>query len=331
MAKLTNTFVTTDAVGNREELANVVDRVQREKTPLYSLISKGTCSSTYPEWERDEIEAPGENIQPEGNEYDFDSIQPAERMGNPTQIFTKTFIMSKTQDAVSNAGRAEQFKKKKLDRGIEIRRDVEYAILQNNASVRGETRELGGLPTWITSNVSRGSGGGANGGFNSGTGLTVAATPGTQRAWTKALTDDLMQAAWQNGATVDTVMVSPYAKRVFTTFQTDSNVAQFQMNVSKTGGDTIKSNATIYAGDFGTVAVIPNYVMGLSASMASNVWFLDTSKLSFKWLRRIAEDKDLAKTGDSVKHALVGEGTLGVMNEKGLGVIADIYGLTAST
>ena len=330
MAKLTNTFVSTDAVGNREELSNVVDRVQRDRTPLYSMIGKEGASSTYPEWERDELEAPGENIRPEGNEYDFDSIQPAERMGNPTQIFTKTFIMSNTQDAVSNAGRAEQFKKKKLDRAIEIRRDVEWAILQNNASVRGETRELGGLPSWITTNVSRGSGG-ANGGYNSGTGLTVAATNGTQRAWTKTLTDDLMQEAWQNGAMVDTVMCSPYNKRVFTTFQTASNVAQFQMNVRKTGGDVVKSNATIYAGDFGTVTVVPNYIMGLEAAMARNIYFLDTSKLKFKWLRRIAEDKNLAKTGDSMKHALVGEGTLKVTNEKGLGVIADTYGLTASS
>ena len=330
MAKITNTFVSTDAVGNREELANVVDRVQLDKTPLYSMISKGSASSTYPEWERDEIEAPGENIQPEGNEYDFDSIQPAERMGNPTQIFTRTFIMSKTQDAVSNAGKAEQFKKHKLYRGLEIRRDVEWAMLQNNASVRGETRELGGLPTWITSNVSRGSGG-SNGGFNSGTGLTVAATNGTQRAWTKTLTDDLMQTAYGNGASIDTIMCSLYNKRVFTTFQTDSNVAQFQMNVSKTGGDTVKSNAVIYAGDFGTVSVVPNYIMSMSASMARDVYFLDTSKLSFKWLRKIQEDKDLAKTGDSKKHALVGEGTLAVTNEKGLGVIADTYGLTAST
>lgn len=328
MAKLANTFVSTDAVGNREELSDVVDRVQRDKTPFYSMISKGSATSTYPEWETDEIAAPAANVQPEGNEYNFDAISPAVRVGNPTQIFTKTFIMSKTQDAVSNAGKAEQFKRKKLDKGLEMKRDVELACLTDNASVRGETREIGGLPSWLTSNVNRNSG--ANGGFNQGTGLTVASTNGTLRTFTKTLLDDTMQAAWQNGASVDTVMLSPYAKRVFTTFTTATGVVPLQMNSGR-GGDVVKSNATIYEGDFGTMSVIPNYIMGLSAGLARNVFLLDSNKLSFKWLRRMMEDKDLAKTGDSKKHALVGEGTLCVKNEKGLGVVADIFGLTAST
>lgn len=330
MAKIANTFVSTSAVGNREELANVVDRVQMDKTPLYSMISKGSASSTYPEWERDEIRAPAANIQPEGNEYDFAAISPAERMGNPTQIFTDTFIMSKTQDAVSNAGKAEQFKKKKLDSGLAIKRDVELAMFQNNASVRGETRELGGLPTWIESNVSRG-GSGSNGGFNDGTGLTVAATNGTQRAFTKTLLDDTMQTAWQNGASVDTIMLSPYAKRVFTTFQAASGVVPLQLTSVRGRGDTIKMNATMYEGDFGMLTAIPNYILGLSTAVSRNVYLLDTDKLSFKWLRRLAEDKDLAKTGDSKKHAIVGEGTLCVKNERGLGIIADVFGSTAST
>ena len=59
MAKIANTFVTTDAVGNREELADVVDRVLRDETPLYSMIRKEGAASTYPEWETDAIEEPG--------------------------------------------------------------------------------------------------------------------------------------------------------------------------------------------------------------------------------------------------------------------------------
>jgi hypothetical protein len=39
----------------------------------------------------------------------------------------------------------------------------------------------------------------------------------------------------------------------------------------------------------------------------------------------------VAKTGDAEKGVLIAEGTLKIVNEKGLGVIADVYGLTAST
>ena len=115
MAKVTNTFVSTDAVGNREELSDVVDRVQRDKTPFYSMISKESATSTYPEWETDEIAAPAANAQPEGNEYTFDAIQPATRVGNYTQIFNKKWIVSNTQNATDNAGDAEKgLKKQKL-------------------------------------------------------------------------------------------------------------------------------------------------------------------------------------------------------------------------
>ncbi len=53
--------------------------------------------------------------------------------------------------------------------------------------------------------------------------------------------------------------------------------------------------------------------------------------LSFLWLRNIQEDKAVAKTGDADKGVIIGEGTLKVHNEKGLGVAADLFGLSAAS
>ena len=53
--------------------------------------------------------------------------------------------------------------------------------------------------------------------------------------------------------------------------------------------------------------------------------------LKYGWFRKIKEDKKVAKTGDAKKFVLLGEGALKPMNEKGLGVAADVFGLTAST
>lgn len=86
MAALANTYMTTQAVGNREELSDVVSRITPEDTPIYSLIEKGRCVSIHPEWETDELAAPGENIKSEGDEYAFGAITPPERLGNYTQI-----------------------------------------------------------------------------------------------------------------------------------------------------------------------------------------------------------------------------------------------------
>lgn len=330
MAALANTQLTTTSVGNREELSDVINMITPEDTPIYSDISKGTCKSTHPEWEVDELAAPGENIRTEGDEYTFDSGDTPDRLGNYTQIMRKTGIISETQEAVDQAGNANKKKRQMLKRGKELRKDVELAIVTPNASVAGATREFGSLPTWYESNVSRGAGG-ANGGFDINTGLTVAPTNGTQRAFTKALMDDVMQQGYQNGANFRNVYVSPYVKSVFVTFMSDSNVAPFRHSVDNGNNNTIIANADIYEGPFGKVYIKPNRVQAANATVARNAHFVDTSMLSFLWLRKIHEDKEVARTGDAKKFVLIGEGTLKTHNEAGVGVVADLFGLTAST
>jgi hypothetical protein len=330
MAALANTQLTTTSVGNREELSDVINMITPEDTPIYSDISKGKCSSVHPEWEIDELAPPGENIRTEGDEYTFDAGDTPDRVGNYTQIMRKTGIVSETQETVDQAGNANKVKRQKMKRGVELRKDVELAIITNNASVAGATRELGGLPTWIETNVSRG-GSGANGGFDINTGLTVAATPGTQRAFTKDQMDDVMQQGYKSGANFRNVYVSPYVKSVFVTFMSDSDVAPFRYSVNDGNRNSIIANADIYEGPFGKVYIKPNRVMAASAGVARNAFFVDTSMLSFLWLRKIHEDKEVARTGDAKKFVLIGEGTLKVHNEAGIGVVADLYGLTSAS
>lgn len=330
MAVVTNTFQSTSAVGNRETLSDVVSRITPEDTPIYSLISKESFKGTHPEWETDALAAPGANIQLEGDEYTFGATAPAVRLGNYTQIMRKDGIISGTQDATDNAGSVEQVKYQKLKKGIELRKDAEFSIVDTNASVGGATRESGSLSTWITSNVSRGSGG-ANGGYNSGTGLTVAPTAGTQRAFTKAIMDNVMQQGYTNGANFRHFVCSPYIKSVFVTFMSDANVASFRYAASGGKENSIIATADVYEGPFGKVMVHPNRVMAGSATLARNGFFIDTEFLKWGWFRPIKEDKEVAKTGDARKFVIIGEGALKPTNEAGVGVAADLFGLTAAS
>ena len=330
MAKLANTFVSTDATGNREELSDVVNRITPEDTPLYSLIGAGSCKTTHPEWEIDQLAPPADNRVTEGDEYDFDAIDPVVRVQNHTQIMRKTLIVSGSQEAEDNAGDAEKMKNQKLKRGIELRKDVELSIVGNNASVSGENRQSGALATWMETNVDRGAGG-ANGGFSQATKLTVAPTAGAKRAFTKGLLDAQMQQAYESGANVTYAMTSPYVKSVFTTFMSDANVAQFRYAASNGDNNSIVATADVYEGDFGKVMIVPNRVMAVNADVASNVFLLDPSMAQFCWFRKIKQVKNLANTGDSKKAVILGEGTLKVKNEAGLAVIADVFGKTATT
>lgn len=330
MATVTNTFQSTSAVGNREELSDVVSRITPEDTPIYSMVEKVTFKTTHPEWETDDLAAPAANIQEEGDDYTFGATSPAVRLGTYTQIMRKEGILSGSQDATDNAGSVEQVKYQKLKKGVELRKDVEYAIVDRNASVGGATREMGSMSSWITSNVDRGVGG-VNGGFSSSTGLTVAPTNGTQRAFTKTILDDVMQDGYNNGANFRHVFVSPYVKSVFVTFMSDNNVASFRYAASNGKNNSIVANADVYEGPFGKVMIHPDRVMAGDAGLARNAFFVDPEYLQFGWFRKIKEDKDVAKTGDAKKFVLIGEGALKPTNEKGLGVAADLYGISASS
>jgi hypothetical protein len=330
MAILTNTFRTGQAVGIREDLDDVVSRITPSDTPLYSMCSKESAKNTHPEWEVDTLRAPGANAQEEGSEYDFNAIVPPVRMGDYTQIFKESWIISGTMEATDDAGSVQKRKYQKLKKGIEIKKDIEFALLSNTASVSGNTRFLGGLPSWLTTNVSRGSGG-SNGGFSQGTGLTVAETTGTQRAFSKALLDAVAALGYGNGANFTDLLVSPYVKGVFATLMSDANVANFYYNTTRGQSNAIIANADYYEGPYGKLKVSMDRVMAGSADLARRAFFIDRDYIAMKTLRPIAEDKDVAKTGDADKGVIIGETTLKVKNEQGLGVIADLYGLTAST
>jgi hypothetical protein len=154
MASPLNTVLSTVAVGNREQLSDIVSRITPEDTPIYTMAGKDKVKGTHPEWEIDVLRAPQANAQTEGDDYVFDALTQPTRVGNYTQIFSQGWVFSGTQQAVENAGNVVKVATKKIKAGIEVRKDVELAIVTNTASVAGATRFFGGLPSWLTTNVS---------------------------------------------------------------------------------------------------------------------------------------------------------------------------------
>ena len=330
MAVVTNTFTTATPVGNREALSDIISMITPRDTPIYSDISHPSVDRAFFEWEIDTLAAPAANTQLEGDVFTFAAVSPVVRVAEYTQILRKDWSISGSQESSNNAGDAEKRKRVQLKRGIEIRKDVELSIVTNVASVGGQTRVSGGLPSWLTTNVSRGAAG-ANGGYSSGTKLTVAETLGTQRAFTQTLLDAVMQSCYQAGANVKKAYVSPYAKGVFVTFMSNANVATFRYMAENGDRNTIVSNADIYASPWGEIEVVPDRVMANAATVARRVFLVDPEMLGWAWFRPIANVPDLAKIADSEQGVILGEGGLKVMNEAGIGVVADIFGFTAAS
>ena len=186
MAILSNTVQTFQMVGIREDLSDVITNIAPTETPFYSMCRKGKAKNRTPEWQRDTLRNPNPaNAVVEGNDSPsaIAAGQP-DRLKNIVQLFDETVIVSDTAQVVDAAGRSNELKYQVAKSGKALKRDIEMRIAGNYASVVGNTSTAGqcaGAEAWLTTNVSRGATG-ANGGYNSGTGLVAAATDGTARA-----------------------------------------------------------------------------------------------------------------------------------------------------
>jgi hypothetical protein len=336
MAQPSNTFETYDAVGNRETLADMIYMITPSKTPFMSLIGRKSVEGIKPEWQTDNLATPStSNNQPEGNEWEFDSVTPTSRPGNYCQISEKSVVISETQEKVKKAGRTSEMAREIRKKGQELKTDMEVTLLSNQASSAGSgngatNRTLGGFRAWLATNDSLGATG-ASGGFNSTTGVVDAATNGNQRALSKALLDAVILSTYNAGGDPSVLMLSPYAKTVFSTFMSDTNVAQQRFQASSKSQTTIVAAADAYLSDFGTITVVPNQQMARAgATVARNAFLVDSTMATMGVLRDI-DTTDVAKTGDNEKKVINVEYTLVVNNEAAHGVVADIFGMTAST
>ena len=98
MAIPTNTFQSTSAIGNREDLSDIIYRISPTQTPLLNLASKTKATATTHEWQTQDLAgASASNEQLEGDDASAKTITPTVRLQNRTQISTKTVIVSGTQ------------------------------------------------------------------------------------------------------------------------------------------------------------------------------------------------------------------------------------------
>lgn len=331
MVQVVGSFDTYTAIGNREQLANAIYMITPEETPLSTLIGRQPIEGTHPEWQTDKLAAPAANAKVEGDTWDFAAFLPTTRVGNYTQISDKRISVTRTQEKTIKAGRTSELKRELKKKGTELKKDMEYAILSPKASKAGNAttpRELAGFPSWLTTAVGRGATGG-NGGFQSGTGLVNAPSAGTKRAFDKTLMDNVLELSYTNGGNVTTMMLAPYVKRVFSGL---TGIAQLRSNQDNKRAEqlTIFAGADTYVSDWGVIDVVPNRVMATDATVSGNVLFIDPDMANLAIFDDIKME-DAAKIGDAERKVLVVEYSLVVRNEAAHGVVADVFGLTAST
>ena len=320
MAQPAGIVATYDAVGNREDLSDMIWRAYEGETPFIDAIKKTKATGTNHTWQEDSLAAAADNAHIEGDDATPADPAATTLLSNYTQILKKHAVVSGTQEAVDKAGRKKEMAFQKAKRMKEIKLDLERACLGNgvangigNIKVAGNNttaRELGTIETYLTSNVSVGATGAAAAG--NGAGLM---TTGTDRDLTEAICASILTTAYTNGAKPTLMFVSPTNKGVVGDFTAGGATRYVSTDASK-----LNVSIDVYEGDFHSLKVVP-----CRNQIGDNVYFIDPDLIAIAELRGLSS-KPLAVTGDSMREEMVMEATLEVCTEAAHAIIADTNG-----
>lgn len=310
MAVPTNTFQSHSAIGNREDLTKVITLLTPYDTPMQSLIGRENATGTLHEWQTQALAAAATNAVVEGDDPSTDAVTPTVRIGNYVQILDKVIGVSNTQQWVDKAGRTNELSEQMRLKALELKRDVEFMLMQNNARSAGSSstaRNSAGVRSYTEQNGSRGSGGSAPTGNG-----TNAPTDGTTRPVTETMFLDVLQLIAVQGGYPDTVMAHAFVRRNISAFA--GGATAYRMVEDKKLVSTVK----VWESDWGDLKIIFNRHQ---FEREAFIFQSDTWRMAIGDAYKI---EPLAKTGHADKRLLSVECCLVSLAQEHNGVVADL-------
>lgn len=313
-----STFTTSSAVGEREQLASVIYRIDPDECPIFSAVKKSTSNGVFVEWQTQELAAASAtNYATEGADASIAAATATVRLGNYHQISQKAFAISNTLEAVDKAGRERETQYQRVLKSLELRRDIEKAIGDTNVARSGsDPRKSASLMTWIT-NGSVGTGGT----FATGDG-TDTVTDGTNRALTLALIEDGMQDAWEDGGNPKMMVCSATNRANFSDLSASGNLVSNDVNMTAAKEVTYVGSTSVFLTDFGTIEVTPSRFMSNDKLFLIDPDFVEVCTLTG---RNFAEN-EISSTGDAQKVQIVTEWALKPLAPKAHAGVFDLSG-----
>lgn len=322
MGQVAGTTDTLDIVGIQEDIEDMIFDISPTETPLLTLAKRKKVTNTYHQWQTDVLAAAATNRQIEGDDASFTTAAPTVMLANWCQISRKTLVVSRTADAVRKYGRAKETARLITKYGKELKRDMEFALVQNQATSTVTTsstaRSSAGLETMIAGNriVATGNTTGTTPGFA--TGNWTAPTDGTTSALDETLFVSALDAAWQDGGDPSIIMMNSSQKRKVAAFGGASKFAgTYVPNAGKTQSMVV-GGVDLYISDFGEHKIKLNRYM-----RTRTIFCIDPDYISVGMLDGIKYEP-LAKTGDAEKSMLITEFCLIVDNPDAHAKIQDL-------
>ena len=291
-----NTYV---AIGNKEDVSEIITNISPDDTPLYSRIGRTKATQVTHEWLEDVLGEPRENANPEGYTYFTMDVQPRTRLNNYTQIMHRGIQVTDTQEVVLKYGvRSEvAYQMQKELKGLAF--DCEKALLTQDAKELGSmasARQFGGLPYWIVTHVL------SNG--------------GTPRGLTFDLINNALEQVWVDGGKPTVLLVSPRNKRIVSTFTAGHTKFMNGNNTKK-----LSQVISVLETDFGIVQCMTDRFMPDDV-----VYGLSPEYMKKAFLRKF-KTGDMPKISDMARKYVNGEWTLEMRAEKAHFKIEDLDGI----
>ena len=315
------TFTTSNAVGEKESLADIIYRLDTSETPIFSSAEKITTNGVFYEWQVQELAAAAtDNHVNEGADATFATPTATSRLGNYHQISVKDFAISGTLESVDKAGRERESAYQKVLKSLELRRDIEKSVGDTNvARSASDPRKSASLITWMT-NVSKPS----DMGHGTGDGTDTADLTGTARALTLAQIESANQEAWEDGGNPQILVCSATNKANISNLSAaGTNLVTNQVNATAGTAPSFVGAVSVFLTDFGELQLTPTRFLS-----NDKLFIIDPDYVSIGTLngRNFAES-ELSKTGDADKTQIVTEFTLVVKSPK---AHAAVFGLNGS-
>lgn len=283
------------AIGNREDLIDLITNIAYEETVFMSRIGNSTATNPKHEWTTETLQASNlSNTTVEGASAAFASadITVRSRIANFCQILRKTFSVSYTQSATTVAGLTDEFEHQRELKTKEVARDININMIQqvSASGTSAVARTMNGALAAMTSNIQDGGNGQLDqGGFNK-----------------------LFQTIWVNSGRPNAVYTHGYNKRVI------SSWSQPVTRMQDATGKKLTVAVDVYDGDFGRLMIL------LEREMPVNQIMLIEEKYWRKaWLRPLFFE-ELGKIGGARRGTVESEVSLEYLAENSSGKLTNL-------
>lgn len=287
--------LTYDAIGNREDLSDIITNISPVDTLFFSRFGKTKATHKYHEWTTDSLASAADNAAIEGADYTFTKLAARTRTGSYTQTFVTDVEVSDSQRAEDPAGADDEFAYQMAKGMKEHARDIEYALVNGtgNSGASGTARRLKGVLSWISTNITTGTGTG-------------------NEAITETMVNNTLQNIWTQGGTPNSIYANGFQKRGISAF-----TASTTKNVEASSKE-LYNVVDVYDTDFGRMKVYLHRHLTTSvvAILTDDLWKVAT----FRPTKKV----DVAKVGSATRAVIETELTLESRQEAGSGKITGL-------